>query len=270
MALLVRSWNLFHGNAKPPQRAGFLAEMVRLASADRPDVLCLQEVPVWALERLGEWSGMTVFAEVATRPTLGPLPAPAGLARAVTALHHGVIRSAFTGQGNAILLTPGARPLAHGSLVLNERRFRRIEERRLGLGLVARLAWAKERRVCHAVRARFPDGSTALVSTLHATSFPADERLADAEVLRAAVFSDGLAEPDELCVIAGDLNVWPERSRTLAELSGPEWGFSQPQAGIDQILVRGGEGRVERWPRERRVVDGVLLSDHAPVEARIG
>src|SRR5437660_699204 len=71
VALLVRSWNLYLGNAKPPERAGFLEQMVRLASADRPDVLCFQEVPVWALPRLGDWSGMSAFGDVATRPTLG-------------------------------------------------------------------------------------------------------------------------------------------------------------------------------------------------------
>jgi len=44
--LLVRTWNLFHGNAVPPERRAFLEEMVRLAAADGPDVLALQEVPV--------------------------------------------------------------------------------------------------------------------------------------------------------------------------------------------------------------------------------
>ena len=52
----MRSWNVFHGNAKPPERASFLEEMVRLASADEPDVLLLQEVPAWALGRLSTWS----------------------------------------------------------------------------------------------------------------------------------------------------------------------------------------------------------------------
>ena len=47
--MLVRSWNLFHGNTSPPSSAVYLEEMVRLACADRPDVLVLQEVPAWAL-----------------------------------------------------------------------------------------------------------------------------------------------------------------------------------------------------------------------------
>ena len=70
MPLLVRTWNVFHGNASPPERASFLKEMVELATADRPDVLCLQELPVWALEWLDEWSGMPSVGVVARRSLL--------------------------------------------------------------------------------------------------------------------------------------------------------------------------------------------------------
>jgi endonuclease/exonuclease/phosphatase family metal-dependent hydrolase len=51
-----------------------------------------------------------------------------------------------------------------------------------------------------------------------------------------------------------------------------EWGFAGVAVdGIDRILVRGVQldGAV-RWPPERRRLDGRLLSDHTPVEARIG
>lgn len=265
----MRSWNVFHGNAKPPERREFLERMIALATEDRPDVLCLQEVPVWALERLGDWSGMQVYTEVAMRPTLGPLPSTAALSHAVTALHHGLFRSAFTGQANAILVAPKLRVWSHERVVLNPRPFRRAQAARLALGLVARLGWAKERRICHAVRLGLPHGQTALLANLHATSYPADERLADAEVLRAAVFADGLAAPDEPCVLVGDFNVRPERSRTLTDLASPEWGFSEPREGIDQILVRRAAGPVERWPRERRELEGRVLSDHAPLELRL-
>ena len=48
--------------------------MVELATADRPDVLCLQELPVWALLRLGGLGGgMTGFGAVA-RPPCVPAP----------------------------------------------------------------------------------------------------------------------------------------------------------------------------------------------------
>src|SRR3954451_19261578 len=96
--LVVRTWNLFHGNAVPPERRGFLDEMVRLVTADGPDVVSLQEVPVWALRHLEERSGMTAVGAVAAQPRLRS----AELGRLVTELHHGILRSALTGQANAI------------------------------------------------------------------------------------------------------------------------------------------------------------------------
>jgi endonuclease/exonuclease/phosphatase family metal-dependent hydrolase len=269
--VLVRSWNLFHGNAKPPEREAFLEEMVRLASADSPDVLCLQEVPVWAIRELGAWSGMTAFGAVAARPSLGPFPSTAGIGRALTSLHNGLFRSAFTGQANALLVSPRLRAEGAGTLVLNSRGFRRAQIRWLGLGLAARLAWARERRVCQAVRVTEPDGRTILFANLHATSYRADERLADAELLRAAAYVDGLAAPDERTALCGDFNVMSARSRTLSDLCSADWGFAGPGPGIDHVLVRGAlASEAERWSDDRRRVDGRLLSDHAPVEVRIG
>ena len=267
--MLVRSWNVFHGNANPPERRAYLDEMVRLASADRPDVLCLQEVPVWALDHLSDWSGMDAVGDVAAPPRLGPLPSTASLGRALTSLSHGLLRSAFAGQANAILVRPGVRVVAHDAIALNARRFRRAQSAWLGLDLVARLAWAKERRICQAVRLLDGDG-VLLVANLHATSYPSDERLADAELLRAATFAVAVAQPDDVCVLAGDFNVRTARSRTLADLAGPEWGFSGDAPGIDHILVRGAHATtVHRWPDDRRRLHGRLLSDHAPVEVTI-
>jgi endonuclease/exonuclease/phosphatase family metal-dependent hydrolase len=268
--VLVRTWNLFHGNTVPPERRAFLDEMVRLATADRPDVVCLQEVPAWALGQLGIWSGMTAVGEMTQRPSIGPVPSTASIGRALTAPHHGRVRSAFAGQANAVLVAPGLEVLDRRSTVLNPRRFRRAQARWLGLPLVARLAWAKERRVAQAVRVRRPDGTTVLVGNLHATSFPADQRLADAELLRAAWFVTTLAAPDEPVLLCGDFNVPLSRSRSLLDLSGPEWGFSRPGKGIDHVLVRGlPAGPPAPWPEERRRVGGRLLSDHAPVEVRV-
>jgi endonuclease/exonuclease/phosphatase family metal-dependent hydrolase len=262
--LLVRTWNVFHGNANPPERRGFLEEMVRLTSADRPDVLCLQELPVWSLCRLDEWSGMRSFGAVAGRPLLGS----AELGRMITELHQGLFRSALTGQANAILLGSRLRPLGTDSIVLNPPSFRRSQARALGLDKRVQLAWAKERRVCHAVRAS-GDERTLTIANLHDSSVP-DWRVPDAELLRAAVFVDSFAEPGDVLVLAGDFNVIREHSKTLELLTGPEWGFSRPISGIDQILVRGARaGHAKRWPDERRRVEGRLLSDHAPVEVSI-
>jgi endonuclease/exonuclease/phosphatase family metal-dependent hydrolase len=264
LALLVRTWNVFHGNANPPERGDFLEEMVRLATADRPDVLCLQEVPVWALRRLEGWSGMRSFGAVAARPLLGS----AELGRLITELHHGLFRSAVAGQANAILLTPQLRPLATDSIVLNPPAFRRAQAKALGLDRRHRLAWAKERRVCHAVRTT--DGERPFtVANLHDSSVPG-WTVPDAELLRAAVFADSVAEPGDVLVLAGDFNVIRERSRTLEQLAAPDWGFSHPISWIDQVLVRGARsGPAKRWPDERRRVGARLLSDHSPVEVTI-
>jgi endonuclease/exonuclease/phosphatase family metal-dependent hydrolase len=266
LRLLVRSWNLFHGNAAEPGRQAYLEEMVRLAAAGEPDVVCLQEVPAWALERLDEWSGMTAVGEVAAPPSLGPLPLPASVGRRLTALHHGLFRSAFAGQANAILLRPGLRLLERHCLELNPASFRRRTARELGLDWVTRLAWAKERRICLGVRIELEAGRTALVATLHASA-SADARVPDAELLRAAAFADALARPDDLVVLAGDFNVAARTSETLRELSDAGWGFSGAGPGIDHVLVRGAAASGHYvWVDERRRLDGHLLSDHAPVE----
>ena len=269
--MLVRTWNVFHGNTKPPRREAYLEEMVRLAVEDRPDVLCLQEVPAWALPHLAGWSGMQVFGEVAARPRLGPLPWPAAAGRALTSLHHGLLRSLVSGQANAILVSHELWCVNRELLVLNARRFRRAQARWLELAPVARVAWPKERRVCQALRLRRADGSTFVIGNLHATSFPADQRLADAELLRAAAFVDGLAGPAEPVILCGDFNVPFERSRTLLDLTAPEWGFSTPGIGIDHVLVRGlPSRRPHRWAKERRMRGDLLLSDHTPVQVRVG
>jgi endonuclease/exonuclease/phosphatase family metal-dependent hydrolase len=258
--VLIRSWNLFHGNTVPPQRQAFLDEMLRLAAADEPDILCLQEVPAWALGRF-------TLGEVAARPALGPVPIPAELGRRLTEPNHGLLRSAFSGQGNAMEISPRLRVLAHHSLTLNPRRFRAAQSRALRLGPVARLGWAKERRIVQALRVQDPGGRTLFVTNMHCTSYPADERLADAEVLRAAWFAVSKAAPEDVVVLAGDFNVRAARSRTLRDLTGPEWGFSQPGPGIDHILVRGATSTVmRRWPDDQRRHGDHLLSDHAPVE----
>lgn len=244
---------------------------MRLAADDRPDVLCLQELPVWALPHLESWSGMQAYWDVAQVPRLGPLPIPAELGRTLTSLHHGLFRSTFAGQANAILLRPDVDLLDRDRLVLNSRQFRTAQARWLDLPLVTRLAWGKERRVVQVVRASLPDGRTLAVANLHATSYPADQRLADAELLRAAIFLDAVARPEDVVVVAGDFNVPAARSATIAELGSPAWGFSSPAGtGIDHVLVRGADAEpLERWPRERRSVGGRVLSDHTPVDARV-
>ena len=245
--------------------------MVRLASEDGPDVLCLQEVPVWALPRLAEWSGMAAYGDVAARARIGPLPSTDALALRLTALNHGRLRSLFAGQANAILLGARLRTLSRRVIELNAARFRRAQARWLRLGIVPRLAWARERRVCQGLRVELPDGRVAVLTNLHATSYRPDKRLADAELLRAASFAEGLARPGEAVILAGDFNVTTQSSRTLRALREPEWGFSEAGSYLDHVLVRGLEiaSPLTPWPDARRTVDGRLLSDHAPVEVTV-
>lgn len=229
MRLVVRSWNVFHGNADPPRRKGYLRRMLELASADAPDVLCLQEVPVWALARIDDWAGMQSFGAV-TRPPLwlGPL------STWLTRLHQGFFRSGLAGQANAILVAARHRATDLGH---------------------ARISQAgRERRLAQAVRL---DGTRLVVGNLHASNEFRDPTVPRAELVRARSFVEQCAAPGEVVVLAGDFN-----------LHGPELeGFSGPGEGIDHVLVRGGvAGPVVAWERERRTVDGVVLSDHAPVD----
>ncbi len=206
--------------------------MVELAVADDPDVLCLQELPVWALPRIDNWAGMQPF-RVVTRPPWRP----GRLAAGVTRLHQGFFRSAFTGQANAILVA------------------RRLHAE--GVGHVRISVEGLERRLVQAVRI----AGLGIVANLHATNDFERPQVPLTELARARVFAESHAAPGEAVVLAGDLNVHP-----------PQWeGWSEPGEGIDQVLVRGAAaGRLAVWPPERRVHNGVVLSDHAPVELVIG
>lgn len=211
--MLVRTWNLFHGKPSPPGRRAFLPQMVELVTRDRPDVVCLQELPVWALPHLERWSGMHASGAVARRPSL-----PFG-ARSVTALNHGLLRSVFTGEAEAILTRDPARAL--GEYVVGE---------------------TKLRRIAHSVE----------VAGVTVVNFHIDGEREQ--------FDRVLALAPERSIVAGDANL----------VSPVVDGFSPPLAGsIDQIFVRGLTLRdgPSAWPLERRVVDGRVLSDHAPVEA---
>ncbi len=227
--MLIRSWNVLHGNTSPPRRRSYLEEMVRLATADRPDVLLLQELPVWSLGRLGTWSGMQPLGDVVRRPRL-PF-----VARALTALHPGLLRSLLTGQAQAVLLAPGLEVVSRHVVVLDRR----------GLLNVGR----GERRLCQIVRL---PGLT--VANVHAAQASARARR---QLERAAA-----QLPDGPAVLGGDFNI--------AGADAALDGFSPPGPGIDHVLVRGAEPSPLRvWPDDRRRPDGMLLSDHAPVEVTL-
>jgi endonuclease/exonuclease/phosphatase family metal-dependent hydrolase len=258
MRLLVRTWNLFHGRTTPETAETHVEHMVRLV-ADGADLVCLQEVPVWALAQLGRWSGMGAFAAIAMPALGGPF------ARRVTAVDPRRLRSALTGQANAILVAPRLGAGDERVVPLNPPSFMLAQARRLRLGPHSRLAWARDRRVGQLVRIDAGGASVVVVNT-HLTT-ARDSRLADAELHRLASYADGYARPREPIVLAGDLNLTRASSYVLPELE--QRGFSPAGSGIDHILVRDLvlEREPEPWPDERRQLGERLLSDHAPVEA---
>jgi endonuclease/exonuclease/phosphatase family metal-dependent hydrolase len=223
--VLIRSWNVYHGRSYPPGRRGYVGAAVRLASADRPDVLCLQELPLWSLPLLARWSGMQSFP---ARTRRAPLGARAG--RALTGTHYGVVRSAFSGQANALLVAPDHEAQDLGSIRISDRR--------------------NHPRVCQAVQI----SGRLVVANIHASG-----AVAQTEVAHALAWLDSLIRPGESLVLAGDFN---------AALELP--GFSAPHGGIDDIFVRGAEATsLHVWPEERRRQNGVVLSDHSPVELTV-
>ena len=223
----MRTWNVAHGRTSPPTRRLCLERMVRLASTDA-ELVALQEVTPWAIGRLEAWSGMRAFAVVTKRGLLGPL------ARFFHELDPARVRSGLTGQANALLVHAG------------------LEVERAPRSVLLNPGSPRERRVCQILRLHGDRGPIA-VANLHATAH--DAPAAREEVDRAGRLLTG----EETAVLCGDFNV--------RRYSPP--GFSAPIEGIDQIVVRGASFTrpPKRWPRERREIDGVLLSDHAPVEA---
>jgi endonuclease/exonuclease/phosphatase family metal-dependent hydrolase len=269
--VIVRTWNLFHGNTSPPGRRAYLRKMIELITADRPDIVCLQEVPAWALPLIGQWAGMSSVWVQARRPRLGPLPIPAAAGRGLTSPHHGLTRSGFAGQGNVILFPREATIREDKSITLNTNPF--CEERGRAFGLTPKqmVRWERERRVLHLVQYELPDRRRFLVANVHASHLP-DTRLADAELRRGVNFAIRSSELEESLIVGGDFNVTAEASSTVQELvNAPrESRWRQAGTGIDQFLLRRAIATsVAAWPDERRTLNSRLLSDHAPVEAVI-
>ena len=175
MALLVRTWNVFHGNALPPRRRGFLREMIELVCSDAPDVVCLQEVPVWGIARLEEWSSMQALAVVARAPRV---PGRAGVH--ITRWNQGFFRSAFVGQANAILVSRSLTTEERGRLQISDA--------------------GRERRIVQAVGV----GGSYLIANLHANR---GLEVAHVEVERARAFAEAASRPGEVVVLAGDFNL---------------------------------------------------------------
>jgi endonuclease/exonuclease/phosphatase family metal-dependent hydrolase len=234
--MLIRTWNLYHGRTHPKSGRTYLERMIRLMTMDAPDIVALQEVPIWALGLLDRWSGMQSEWAITVPNVLGPA------ARWVSGLDPVRMRFSAAGQANAVLLNPHFDVSEHEAYVLNPD----VSRWDVAFG-------GRQRRVCQVLSVETDEG-TLVVGNLHATNRP--ERATEEVGLAAEHLADA-----EQVVLCGDFNV--------PRFTVPE--YSSPIEGIDQILVRGltilrGS---EPWPKERRQVDGRLLSDHAPVEAEV-
>jgi endonuclease/exonuclease/phosphatase family metal-dependent hydrolase len=227
--LLVRTWNVFHGRTSPETWRIYLEKMVRLAAVDRPDVLALQEVPVWALACLERWSGMRATVAVTKRALLGPL------GRRLQVAAPKLIRSPWTGQANALLVGERLRPEAKPSVF------------ELNPGVRA------ERRVAQIFPVEHEGGRILLVN-LHASK---EASRARAELGRLA---DALAAGGPT-VVCGDLNI---PATGLPDFSAPVAGIDQIL--VRGLAIESGPAS---WPDERRSVGDRVLSDHAPVEATV-
>jgi endonuclease/exonuclease/phosphatase family metal-dependent hydrolase len=229
--VLVRTWNLFHGNSVPPGRRTYLREMLGLVTTGDPSVVCLQEIPVWAVPRLQQWSGMAAFPAITRRGLR-----PTRFAGRLTRLHNGFFRSLFAGQANAILVAASHSAESLGARVVSGR--------------------GREPRVCQAVRV----DDRLLVGNTH-LSHRASTDEQEIELARCVEFLEEHARDGEPVVLAGDLN----RHDPMLET------FSAGSGGIDHVLVRGaGASETRVWERAERTFSGRLLSDHTPVEVTVG
>jgi len=267
--MLIRTWNLNRGHAHPAGVGNHVREMVSLITTGGPDVVCLQDVPAWALDAIGDWAQMQAVSVRARGARVGPLPAPARVGRLLSAAHSGLLSAAFAGRGNVILIPAEANLRATSTITLNTNVF--CEERGAQLGLSPKEVrrWERERRICHLVHYELPNRRRFLVATLHATSNPSDIRLAEAELRRATHFVDRHAEVEEIVIVAGDFNLARAQSAAIAELESlpPESRWDDRGAHVDHVLLRGASAASARvWTNAERTLRGRLLSDHYPIE----
>jgi endonuclease/exonuclease/phosphatase family metal-dependent hydrolase len=257
--LQIRTWNIAHGRDVPAGdghghvRRKLLDEMAALMVEERPDIVMLQEVPVWAAGHLRRATGMGV--------TLAPcygahvpflhVPLPVALGAAVGRALPDLVRTQVEGQANAVLY--GER-----MLLVSARRVQINQRQRL----------RGEPRIAQLVRLRHRTaGRELVVANVHAD--PGDNRQ---QLERAGYMLERFARGAPM-VLGGDLNV-DASSPALRALVARGWVENSQAVDIDHILVRGlqVERPATRWAPERRdlALNGgrpVRLSDHDPVDA---
>jgi endonuclease/exonuclease/phosphatase family metal-dependent hydrolase len=259
VSLQIRTWNIAHGRDVPPGpghghlRRKLLDEMAQLMVEERPDVVLLQEVPVWAADLLRQKTGMGVTlapAYGAHVPFLH-VPLPLALGATIGRALPDLVRTQIEGQANAVLF-------GEQLLLVSARRAQ----------INARHRLRGEPRIAQLVRLRHrAAGRELVVANVHADS--GDNRH---QLERAGYLLERFARGAPM-VLAGDLNA-DAHSPALRALVARGWLEDSIDVGIDHILVRGlrVQQPASRWAPERRDVTlnggrPVRLSDHDPVDA---
>lgn len=241
--MILRTWNVSRGATQQKSRKTYLREMVELVTADRPAIVCLQDVPVRALKQVGDWAGM---ASLSDREERG-------------------LRS---GSGSVILAPRDATVLEHKAITLNTNVFCEEQGRSLGLTDREMRAWEKPRRICQVVKLEFGNRRRVVVANVHATT-TADARLVDAELRRAIHFVERQLELGDVLVFTGWYALGSAGSQAIAGLLGhkAESRWYGAQSPFPMLVVLGAEiNGVRTWPDEERTYDGKLLSTRPPVE----
>ena len=273
-ALVVLSWNLFHGRDAPPGMAhrnarslllratvhndshvqvnrSLFDEFAGVLSGAEWNVCMLQECPPRWAERLADECQAGVYCALTSRNWFAPL-------RRVVAERNPDLMGSWEGGSNLTLARPPWQIVEGASVLLNPLRERRLRERRR-LALV-RLVY-DSREVC--------------IGNLHLSAAASDH--AAREARRAAETALEWARGAPL-VLGGDFNVRGSHAifGDLCSLTGL-CGATNPH-GIDHIVCRGLDtlSPPVSWGPERRELDVLAglehrrlrLSDHAPVEAR--
>ena len=213
--MLIRTWNLNLGNTVPKGRKPRVQEMVELITAETPDIVCLQEVPTWAIRQLGRLSGgMQVATAVGKKePKLGAIPISAGLGKTLAAPNAGKRSKKYAGKANAILFPKQATVRSHKTITLNTNPF--VEDRgaQVRASRRSRCSGGSANAVfLQVLQYEMPDRQRYLVANLHTTS-TGDLRIPDAELRRAIYFVTRAAELEEALIVLGDFNITRVPSR---------------------------------------------------------
>jgi len=262
LTLQVRTWNIAHGRDVPPSgeshghvRRKHLRQMAHMMTEEHPDVVLLQEVPVWAGDLLREATGMgiTVAPAYGAHVPFVHVPLPLAVGATLGRALPDLVRTQIEGQANAVLYGPELLLVSARRALINERHRLRGEPR------IVQLVRLRHRRL----------GREFVVGNVHADHGENRQQLERAGYLTAQ-FARGAP-----AVLGGDLNA-TLHSPALRALKARGWKEDSSDVAIDHVLVRDFEidWAATRWLPGRRdySVNGdrpLRLSDHDPVDAVI-